>query len=90
MTISQRSGIPLELTGWTMTGFPLTNSDHLSDFLRDTDSEPVQLSPNGMLSNGPVVFHSDFDITSDDIYDTYLDVSGWGKVKRWMILQSQS
>lgn len=63
-----------------MTGYPLTNSDHISDFLQDNTPETVHISTNGMLSNGPIIFHAEFDITSEEIHDTYLDVSGWGKV----------
>lgn len=64
-----------------MTGFPLTNSGHISDFVQDNTRETVVTSTNGMLSNGPVVYHAEFDITTELIYDTYLDVSGWGKVR---------
>ncbi len=62
-----------------MHGYPLTNPDHISDFLQDTTPESAHVSSNGMLSNGPILFHAEFDITASDIYDTYLDVSGWGK-----------
>lgn len=64
-----------------MTGYPLTNSDHISDFLQSNTHETTHISTNGMLSNGPVIFHAEFEITNDEIYDTYLDVSGWGKVR---------
>jgi len=79
VTISQRSGVPLELTGWTMTGFPLTNYSHIESFLRDSNVESVFISKNGMLTEGPIVFHAEFEVITDEIYDTYLDVSGWGK-----------
>ncbi|KAJ6646250.1 Beta-galactosidase [Pseudolycoriella hygida] len=79
VTISQRSGVPLELLRWTMTGFPLTNYAHIGDFLKDKNTENVRISPNGMLTGGPVIFHAEFQVTADEIYDTYLDVSGWGK-----------
>lgn len=62
-----------------MTGYPLTNYDHISDFLKNSTSEAVRIKTNGMLSNGPGIFHAEFEITNDTIYDTYLDVSGWGK-----------
>lgn len=63
-----------------MTGFPLTNANHISDFLKDSTPETVHITSNGLLLNGPVVFHAEFDIVTDEIHDTYLDVSGWGKV----------
>lgn len=65
-----------------MTGYPLTNSSQISDFLKDSSTEGVYISANGMMSKGPVIFHAVFDITNDEIYDTYLDVSGWGKVRK--------
>lgn len=64
-----------------MTGYPLTNSDHISDFVQSNTHETVHISTNGMLSNGPVIFHAEFEITNSEVYDTYLDVSGWGKVR---------
>ncbi len=81
MTISQRSGVPLELLRWTMTGFPLTNYAHIDNFIKDTNVENVHISTNGMFNEGPIIFHAEFQVTVDEIYDTYLDVSGWGKVR---------
>lgn len=83
MSISQRDGVPLELTGWNMTGFPLTNYSRIEEYLKDPMiPESVHISKNGMLTQGPVIFRAAFDITDDEIYDTYLDVSGWGKVNK--------
>lgn len=64
-----------------MTGFPLTNYAHIDNFLKDSNVESVRISTNGMLSDGPIIFHAQFQVTADEIYDTYLDVSGWGKVR---------
>lgn len=64
-----------------MTGFELTNYAHIDSFIKDVNVETVRISRNGMLNEGPVVFHAEFQITIGDIYDSYLDVSGWGKVK---------
>lgn len=63
-----------------MTGFPLTNYDHIDSFIKDTNVESVYISTNGMLTEGPIIFHAEFQVTTDEIFDTYLDVSGWGKV----------
>lgn len=65
-----------------MTGFPLTNYAHIGDFLKDSNVESVHISTNGMLTEGPVIFHAEFQVTADEIFDTYLDVSGWGKVSK--------
>lgn len=64
-----------------MTGYPLTNYDHISDLLKDPTRDTVHISKNGMFSEGPIIFHAEFDITNDEIYDTYLDMSGWAKVR---------
>lgn len=64
-----------------MTGFPLTNCAHIDSFIKDANVENVYISKNGMLSEGPVIFQAEFQVTADEIFDTYLDVSGWGKVR---------
>lgn len=79
----------MELTDWIMTGLPLTNYDHIANFLKNSSSETVYISPNGMLSKGPVIFHAEFDITNDELYDTYLDTSGWGKVREIILFLRQ-
>ncbi|XP_037024449.1 beta-galactosidase-1-like protein [Bradysia coprophila] len=79
VTISQRSGVPLHLSGWTMTGFPLSNYTHIDSFIKDANVENVRISTNGMFAEGPILFHAKFQVTTDEIYDTFLDVTGWGK-----------
>lgn len=64
-----------------MTGFPLTNYAHIDSFIKDTTVEDVRISTNGMFTEGPIIFQAEFQVTVDEIYDTYLDVSGWGKVR---------
>lgn len=71
-----------------MTGYPLTNYDHIQNFLGDSNVESVHISKNGMFTEGPIIFHAEFEVTTEEIYDTYLDVSGWGKVRdedRWIL-----
>lgn len=65
-----------------MTGFPLTNYDHIDSFIKDANVESVHISTNGMLTEGPIIFNAEFQVTADEIFDTYLDVSGWGKVRK--------
>lgn len=39
-----------------------------------------EISPEGVLYDGPVVFHGEFEISdSEQIHDTYWDAQGWGK-----------
>lgn len=65
-----------------MTGFPLTTYEHIDNFIKDTAVESVRISTNGMFTEGPIIFHAEFQVTTEEIYDTYLDVSGWGKVMK--------
>lgn len=67
-----------------MTGFPLTNYDLIRNFIR-SNTDDVSMSKSGMLREGPVIFHGKFELKATKIYDTYLDVSGWGKVTKRII-----
>lgn len=64
-----------ELLNWTMTGFPLDDYSLLQNYIdRYTGMEDTA----GRLSSVKF-FHGDFMIATDEIYDTYLDPTGWGK-----------
>lgn len=80
VTIQQFNGTHRELKNWTITGYPLTNYQHIREFILKTDSRGVSVSKTGQLVKGPVVFHAEFVIMNITIYDTYLDPTGWGKV----------
>lgn len=76
----QTYGDDVELSDWTMTGFELENVDNLNNLLYDVGTEVVTINKNGVLNEGPVLFNAKFDITAAELYDTYLDPTGWGKV----------
>lgn len=69
----------VKLNNWQITGFPLDNYEHIEEML--SNAEAIQLNERGLLLEGPAVMHSSFDIPDDqEILDTYLDPTGWGKV----------
>lgn len=74
------------LDDWTITGFPLDNYDKLQNMLHQTTSPQDNSLTKEKHSNkiylrtGPTIFEGSFEITSDKIYDTYFDSTGWGKV----------
>lgn len=76
----QTYGDDVELFDWSMTGFELENVDKLNNLIYDICTDTITINKNGVLNEGPVIFYAEFDITAADIYDTYLDPTGWGKV----------
>lgn len=75
-----------ELINWTHTGFPLDNYTAIEGFIerflrseRSVSSRPI----NGktFLRTGPTIFYGELSISDEEIYDTYLDPTGWGKVR---------
>lgn len=76
----QTYGDDVELFDWSMTGFELENVDKLNNLIYDIGTDTITINKNGVLNEGPVIFYAEFDITAADIYDTYLDPTGWGKV----------
>lgn len=75
----------LPLMNWTITGFPLEDGFQLenmisSNIYRSAKEEPIISANSQYLQNGPAIFHANFNILSDEIHDTYIDPSGWGKV----------
>lgn len=72
------------LFNWTMTGFPLDNYNNNLERLVDVHNsmlkEPLA-SGRSLLRSGPTIFSGLFQIDGDKtIRDTYLDMTGWGKV----------
>lgn len=67
------------LTNWTVTGFPFDNHASVERLIL-TSPGTYQASSDGILHDGPVVFHGEFIIPeSQAIRDTYWDTEGWGK-----------
>lgn len=68
---------------WTMTGFPLDNYENIQSLIdiQLFRNEEIKLPYKLLLKSGPVIFYGTFEINSTQpIYDTYLDPTGWGKV----------
>lgn len=67
------------LSNWTITGFSFDDYVNVEEFSRLSTGD-YQVSPDGNLYDGPVVFHAEFEIRpSQEIHDTYWDADGWGK-----------
>lgn len=66
-----------EVTGWSITGFPLTNQEQMESFLAANKGKTIPIDTKGMLNEGPAFFYGEF-VTATPL-DTYLDTTGWGK-----------
>lgn len=79
------NNVPLE--NWTITGFPLDDVSQIEDLIAETfendiherSSRLIDFSSD-ILTGGPKIFHATFDIDTQEIYDTYINPKGWGKV----------
>lgn len=74
------------LKNWNITGFPFESFvANLNELLVRVEQDSHLLNKivnrtSEYLINGPVIFEGTFDINEIDLYDTYIDPSGWGKV----------
>lgn len=76
------------LRNWTITGFPLENIDEIEELIIENianeineNSERSFALNSEILTNGPTIYHSTFDINVPELYDTYINPKGWGKVR---------
>lgn len=75
------------LENWTITGFPLSDAQQIEDLIHESDRSNNHTNhrtkfDSDILTDGPVIYHGVFNIDEDNqIYDTYLNPFGWGKVK---------
>lgn len=75
----------LVLLNWTMTGFPLENYEKIEELTTavrkkyKTENQPSALFAKSYLKSGPTIFHGEFNLKAEDIGDTYLDTTNWGK-----------
>lgn len=69
------------LKDWTMTGFPLDYYKQVEYLFNAVQIRPefIQKSAKNFLRSGPTLFHTDFNLEEDLIFDTYLNTTGWGK-----------
>lgn len=76
----------ITLVDWTITGFTFEDTNVLNNLLTEhADNNINGLSHkkySTLTSNGPALFQANFDIDVDELYDTYIDPRGWGKVYR--------
>lgn len=77
------------LQNWTITGFPLEDVGEIEDLILENFGNDVNghdqfgrstKFSSDILNNGPIIYHTAFDINAAEIYDTYVDPTGWGKV----------
>lgn len=75
------------LENWTITGFSLDDVSQIEDLIRESIGNDINDHSNRLssfsseiLNGGPIIYHATFDIDRDEIYDTYINTSGWGKV----------
>lgn len=66
-----------QLTNWNSTGYPFNNYSNIKKLIKKFKT---QLNFEPTLDKGPVIFKAKFPLTDDQLYDTYLDPTGWGKV----------
>jgi len=82
VTIQQSFGTLHNLTQWNTTSYPLDNIDievllsQLSKY-KDSDSTMSSTANSGVLLNGPVIYHGEFEVS--ELADSYLNTRGWGK-----------
>ena len=74
----QTFGEEITLSTWTITGYPFDNYAKLENFITST-ATTYELSENGVLIEGPVVFHTQIIINENNLHDSYWNTSGWGK-----------
>lgn len=68
------------LKNWTMTGFPLDDYKKVENLFGELKKKQGRkLSAKSFLRSGPILFHSDFNLQEDLVFDTYLNTTGWGK-----------
>lgn len=84
VTVQKFNGTSQKVVNWTMTGYPLTKYDEAQLFNENStslDEEEKFENSDCFLRGGPVVFAGEFPIAAgQQINDTYVDPSGWGKV----------
>ncbi|XP_058821551.1 beta-galactosidase-like [Topomyia yanbarensis] len=64
-----------EVLNWTMTGFPLDDYSLIQNYI---DRYVNYIAESRELASVRV-FHGTFIIDAEEIYDTYVDPTGWGK-----------
>lgn len=75
------------LTNWTISGFPLDDVNQIQGLINESSGNEINENAarmtkftSNIMQNGPIIFHASFDIEKDEIHDTYVNTTGWGKV----------
>lgn len=87
VTVQTFNGTQQKVVNWTMTGYPLTKYDAeiLDEVSTSIDEEEHSEASDDVLRGGPILYAGEFSIPAgQQINDTYVDPSGWGKVS-WPI-----
>lgn len=71
--------------GWNTTGFPLDDSFRFN-YIEEREYE--ERTNAMLLSSGPVIFTGNFHLNANDIHDTYIDPTNWGKVHKMIHLNA--
>lgn len=78
------------LKNWNITGFPFENATQIDELIANSNQDSETNSVKGRtfenLRSGPMIFHGTFDV--DEIADTFINPSKWGKVVNYNLLQS--
>ncbi|XP_058455851.1 beta-galactosidase-like isoform X2 [Malaya genurostris] len=64
-----------ELLNWTMTGFPLDDSLLLGNYIDRYFDDSTESCKHSSVR----IYHGQFTIDAEQIFDTYVDPTGWGK-----------
>jgi len=70
------------LANFTMTGFPFDEYrkiDEVTAAVRRKQSSQRTPSARSYIRSGPTLFYTEFILKADELADTYLDPTGWGK-----------
>lgn len=65
------------LENWKIHGLPFDNIAKIEDVIKMTPA-----NDNLKIENGPILLHGEFPLQETEIFDTYFDSSGWGKVEK--------
>lgn len=74
---------------WNMTAFSFEHESKVNNLMsilpyvtQESDvTDKINNRNSDSLSNDPIIFRGEFDINDDEINDTYIDTTGWGKVE---------
>lgn len=75
-----------KIESWNHTRFPFENQTQLNELRQHTERDPDVLKKikdrsTDRLLYGPVIFEGTFDLNTGEIFDTWIDPRGWGKVE---------